>query len=91
MIKIFEEENQKIYFKESAVLNKIKALSESEQKGFPLSLSEILGKNRSEIVMTLLGKNLRNVLKACKDGVFSRPTVYQIMIQLVSKLLIILF
>ena len=58
-------------------------------------ISEQLGMTRAEIVMTLLGKNIRQLLKSSNNGIFSKPTVYQIIIQLVSKIvcvtLIVLF
>ena len=59
--------------------------SEQHNIGFPGLMSSIQSEETAEILMEALGPHLRKILKECPGGVFSKPTVYMITIQLVSK------
>mgnify|MGYP006893281187 CR=1 FL=1 len=54
--------------------------------GFPKFISSLRGPNSAEILMEALGPNLRKLLKECPGGVFSKATVFKIIIQLVSDM-----
>ena len=90
VLKIYKEDDIKSYIKEMAVFNCIteqQRLGQSEKFiGYPKLLSALRGPNSAEILMEALGANLRKLLKELPGGVFSKPTVYKITIQLVSKL-----
>lgn len=53
--------------------------------GFPKCVSSIVGTKSAEILMEALGPNLRKYLRECPGGVFSKPTILKIIIQLVSN------
>ena len=87
VLKIYNDSDRKSYIKEIIVLKKIEELritNPSKVTGFPTLISCIEGASSAEILMETIGPNLRKQLKDTQGGVFSRATVYQITIQMVS-------
>jgi len=88
VLKIYSEADKKSYIKEINVLKKIEEYKKDnlhKYNGFPTLISCIEGPNSAEILMETIGPNLRKQLKDTPGGVFSRSTVYQITIQMVSS------
>ena len=54
--------------------------------GFPKYVSSLQGTESAEILMEALGPNLKKYLRECPGGVFSKTTVYKIIIQLIQRL-----
>jgi serine/threonine protein kinase len=57
--------------------------------GFPEMISHIEGGKTAEILMEALGPNLRKLLKQCPGNIFTKTTVYMIIIQLIKRVRIL--
>ena len=98
ILKQYSEKDIKSYIKEINVFNaltkaKLDESSDSAQEkfvGFPECIEFIETKQSAEILMEVLGHDIRKMLKKSKKNVFSKATVFKITIQLVSNILLFL-
>ena len=58
---------------------------DSKYIGFPECYSMIENDSCAELLLEVLGSDLRTLLKKGKKDTFSKPTVYKMIIQLVSR------
>ena len=95
VLKIYKNEDIKSYLKEISVFKKVMEIKRGLKDlhsqsipphitegvvGFPDMISHIEGQQSAEILMEALGPNLRKLLKQCPSNVFSKTTVYMIII-----------